>query len=50
MVMNWTSPKGEIIVIQKPSNSLQVDVSVDKTLYSPGDAVNYEVTVRDRKT
>ncbi len=50
MVMNWTSPRGEIIVIQKPSNSLQVDVSVDKTLYSPGDAVNYEVTVRDRKT
>jgi len=50
MVMNWTSPKGEILVIQKPSNSLQVDVTVDKTLYSPGDAVNYEVTVRDRKT
>lgn len=50
MVANWTSPKGEIIVIQKPSNSLQVDVTVDKTLYSPGDAVNYEVTVRDRKT
>jgi hypothetical protein len=22
MVMNWTSPKGEIIVIQKPSNSI----------------------------
>ena len=50
MVMNWTSPKGEIIVIQKPSSSIQIDVSVDKTLYSPGDAVNYEVTVRDRKT
>lgn len=50
MVMNWTQPKGEIIVIQKPSNSLQVDITVDKTLYSPGDAVNYAITVKDRKT
>lgn len=41
MVMNWTQPKGEIIVIQKPSSSLQVEITLDTDMYSPGDAVNY---------
>jgi hypothetical protein len=29
---------------------LLVEVTVNSELYSPGDAVNYQVTVRDRKT
>jgi hypothetical protein len=41
MVMNWTEPKGEIIIIQRPSKSLMVEVTTDNEIYSPGDAVNY---------
>jgi hypothetical protein len=49
-VMNWTQPKGEIIVIQKPSNALEVDIRVDRAIYAPGDLVSYEVRVTDRRT
>lgn len=48
--MSWTEPKGEIIIIQRPSRTLQVDITLDSDLYMPGDQVNYQITVRDRKT
>jgi uncharacterized protein YfaS (alpha-2-macroglobulin family) len=50
MVRTWLEPKGEIIVIQKPSNNLEVEVTVDKSLYAPGDRVNYDIRVKDAKT
>lgn len=48
--MSWTEPKGEIIIIQRPSRTLQVDVTLDSSLYMPGDEVKYQITVRDTKT
>ena len=50
MVMSWTEPKGEIIIIQRPSRTLQVDVTLDSSLYMPGDEVKYQITVRDSRT
>ena len=47
-ISNWTEPKGEILVIQRPSNALDVEIITEKDLYAPGDEVNYEVIVRDR--
>ena len=33
-----------------PSKSLEIKLNTDKTSYSPGDIVNYEVTVIDKST
>ena len=49
-VASWLEPRGETLVIQKPSNTLDVQITTEKSTYSPGDQVNYEVTIRDRKT
>jgi uncharacterized protein YfaS (alpha-2-macroglobulin family) len=37
-------------VILRPSKNLEVEITVDKPLYAPGDQVNYEVRVKDAKT
>jgi hypothetical protein len=50
IVSSWLEPRGETLVIQKPSNTLDVQITTEKSTYSPGDQVNYEVTIRDRKT
>lgn len=44
-VISWFQPCGEALVFLKPSDILKVVVSTDKTIYSPGDTVNYEVQV-----
>lgn len=49
-VGEWLEPKGEAIVIQRPNNNINVEVTVDKGTYAPGDQVNYEVKVKDAKT
>lgn len=37
-VIQWLQPKGEILVIQKPSNTLDVEIKLDKQdMYAPGD-------------
>jgi hypothetical protein len=50
IISSWLEPRGETLVIQKPSNTLDVQITTEKSTYSPGDQVNYEVTIRDRKT
>ncbi len=48
--MTWFEPKGEILVIQKPANNLEVEIITDKKVYSPGDLVKYEIFVKNSKT
>jgi hypothetical protein len=43
-------PKGEILVFQKPSNTLDIQIITEKQTYSPGNLVSFDVTVRDRLT
>lgn len=49
-ISEWLEPKGEAIVIQKPNNNINVEVTVDRSVYAPGDQVNYEIRVKDAKT
>jgi hypothetical protein len=49
MVMNWLQPKGEIIVIQRPSTAFDIRITTDKAVYMAGDEVNYEISVYDSK-
>jgi hypothetical protein len=48
--MQWLEPKGEILLIQRPSATLDVSVILDKSEYAPGDPVNYQIQVLDSKT
>ena len=47
---NWLQAKGEILVILKPSSTLDVQVKPDGDTFAPGDEVAYTITVNDRKT
>jgi len=40
---------GEILFLKKPASRLFVEVNRDREEYSPGDTVNWEVTVRDEQ-
>ena len=42
-VMNWVEPRGEILVMMKPDQSLVLTINLDKQTYQPGDLVNYEI-------
>jgi hypothetical protein len=48
--MTWLSPRGEILFFKKPSQTLAVQVKTSKSMYAPGDTVNYEINVFDKAT
>ncbi|CDW84292.1 a-macroglobulin complement component [Stylonychia lemnae] len=50
IVVSWFEFKGEITFFKKPSKTLKVTVTTDKTSYLPGDQVNYTVKVLDSQT
>lgn len=50
MIMNWTEPKGEILIIQKPLNNLDIEIITTQSVYSPGNKVSYQINVRDHAT
>lgn len=46
--MNTTEPLQECLVFVYPAKKLEFDIMFDKTKYSPGDTVNFEVDLGDR--
>jgi hypothetical protein len=39
--------KGEILIFKKPRRVLKVSIQTEKETYSPGEEVNFEVTLDD---
>ncbi|CDW71584.1 a-macroglobulin complement component [Stylonychia lemnae] len=49
-VITWLEPKGELIIFKRPSDRLIVNITLDKTSYSPGDLVTYTIRVINSTT
>ena len=50
IISTFFEAKGEILVVMRPSDVLDISVTTDTNVYVPGDTVNYSVVVKDRNT
>ncbi|CDW76949.1 a-macroglobulin complement component [Stylonychia lemnae] len=46
----WFEPKGELIFFKRPNDRLTINITTDKTQYSPGDSVSYSIKVLNSTT
>jgi hypothetical protein len=44
----WREPKGELLFFLKPSETLQVEISTDKSVYAPGNKVKFSVKILNK--
>jgi len=47
-IIPWYHDLGEVLFFKRPAEKLQVEVTTDKEQYTPGETVEFEVTVRDQ--